>query len=168
MSLKKTLLFFAIALGIFIADYALKSYVHENISPLRTTQRYPYGGIAVFRDWHGIEFSIVHVMNRGAAWGAFASWQGLLLYARIGIVIGLFFYLVLSRASSFTKFCLTLITAGALCNIVDYFIYGHVVDMFYFRFSGYSYPVFNIADSAIFIGVVLLVLESFFGKKKAR
>lgn len=165
MSGKKTLAFVAFALFVFIADALLKTYIHHNIPPIHmSTPIYPFGGIGIFRNWHGIDFSIVHVINKGAAWGVLASLQEYLLYARIAIIGGLLTYLFFVKTSSFRKLCFTLIATGALGNVVDYFVYGHVVDMFYFIFWGYSYPVFNIADSSIFLGIVLMIGESLFAK----
>lgn len=167
MNWKKGLVFSAVAIFLFMADAFLKAYVHSEIPPIGSSSPfYPYGGIGVFQGWHGIDFSIVHVINRGAAWGAFSSLQQYLHYARIAIIGGLLTYLLLIRAGAYRKFCLTLISTGAVGNVVDYFVYGHVVDMFYFNFWGYSYPVFNLADSAIFLGIVLLLKEAFAGKIK--
>ncbi len=167
MSVRKGVFLFLIAAGVLIADAWLKAYVHLNIFPMSISfPVYPYGGIGVFRDWHGIDFSIIHVMNKGAAWGTFSSLQDVLLCVRIAIIGGLLSYLFFVKATEYRKRCLTLVTAGAIGNVIDYFVYGHVVDMFYFKLFGYSYPVFNIADSAIFIGIVFLLLES--GVEKIR
>ena len=168
MNWKKTLTFIAIAVFLFMADVGLKAYIHYNIPTINaSTPVYPYGGISVFRDWHGIHFSIVHVINKGAAWGVFSSVQEYLLYARMAIIGGLLTYLFFVKASAYRKFCLMLIATGATGNVVDYFIYGHVVDMFYFIFWGYSYPVFNIADSAIFLGIMLLIGEALLSKLRS-
>ena len=165
MSWKKALMFFAIAATIFIVDAWLKAYIHNNIPPINASAPvYPFGGMGVFRGWHGIDFSIVHVINKGAAWGVFSSLQEYLLYARVAIIGGLLSYLFFVKTSAFRKFSLMLITAGALGNVVDYFVYGHVVDMFYFIFWEYSYPVFNIADSAIFLGIAFLIGEALLAK----
>ena len=48
---------------------------------------------------------------------------------------------------------MTLILAGAISNVIDTFVYGHVVDMIHFTFWGYDYAVFNLADSAVCLGV---------------
>jgi signal peptidase II len=168
MKWKKVFAFIALAILLFIADALLKAYIHHEIPPITaSTPIYPYGGIGVFRGWHGIDFSIVHVINKGAAWGVFASLQKYLLYARVAIIGGLLTYLLFVKAGPYRKFCLTLIATGALGNVVDYFVYGHVVDMFYFVFWGCSYPVFNIADSAIFMGIVLLLVEALLGKLRS-
>ncbi len=157
----------AIALIIFSADAILKAYVHLSIPVMNAASPiYPYDGIGVCHNWHGIDFAITHVVNKGAAWGAFASLQEYVLYARILIIGGLITYLFFIKAEPFRKLCLTLIATGAIGNVVDYFVYGHVIDMFYFIFWGYSYPVFNIADSAIFCGIACLLLQSVLLKTK--
>jgi len=156
----------AIALIIFTADALLKAYVHLSIPVMHAASIYPYDGIGIFHDWHGIDFAITHVINKGAAWGVLASLQQYLLYARILIIGGLLTYLFFIKAEPLRKLCLTLIATGAIGNVVDYFVYGHVVDMFYFVLWGYSYPVFNIADCAIFCGIACLLLQSLLRKAK--
>lgn len=140
---------------ILFCDIFLKAYVDASFAP-----NSPIGGVSVFRDWWGVDFSVIHVVNRGAAWGIFASFQSSLLYVRVVISLLLGSYILLGNASSFQKKCLSLVLVGACGNILDYFLYGHVVDMFYFTFWGHSFPVFNIADSSIFIGVFLLGVEN--------
>jgi signal peptidase II len=112
----------------------------------------------------GIEFSIIHQINRGAAWGVLADFQFPLLILRIALVVALIAYLFFSKKHPTWRIPLTLVVAGALGNIIDYFFYGHVIDMFLFRFWGYDYPVFNVADSAIVIGIFWLFCASFFDK----
>lgn len=129
------------------------------------TASYPYGGIAIFSDFFGISFSLVHATNKGAAWGLFENFSDLLLIFRILSIVALFIYLLFFKPTLTRRISLALVAAGATGNVIDHFVYGHVVDMFYFTFWGYSYPVFNVADSAIFSGVAFMVLHSFFKKK---
>ena len=167
--MSKTLGLLLLMIFVLGIDMMSKAYVHEHIPMMSwVSSVYPYGGVPVFQDWHGIDFSMVHVINRGAAWGIFASVQEYLLYARVAIIGGLLTYLFFIRASAYRKFCLMLVATGALGNVVDYFVYGHVVDMFYFIFWGHSYPVFNIADSVIFLGMMLLVGEALFAKIQSK
>jgi len=149
------------ALLVFLLDVASKGWVHHHL-PLMGgyDQPYPYGGIPVFENWGGIEFSISHATNKGAAWGIGAAYQNYLLIGRLLLVAFLFFYYFRPQTPNWQKIPLLLITAGAIGNIVDWWLYGHVVDMLHFVFWGYDYPVFNIADSAIFIGVFWLLLGS--------
>lgn len=155
----------AFALFLFLLDFASKFYVHHFI-PLMglTTPFYPYGGVGVFQNWQGIDFSINHVLNSGVAWGMLSSLRDYLPYVRIAIIVGIVVYLFFFAPKA-QKMPLVMIITGALCNVADHFLYGQVVDMFYFKFWGYSFPVFNVADSAIFCGISWLMLQSFFKKR---
>ena len=138
---------------IVVIDQLTKWYTHTSI-PLM-----PHGGIDIFHAF-GIDFSLVHITNLGGPWGVLSKMHTPLLICRI-LLIG-----VLAVAFFRTKrFPLALVIAGAFSNVLDSFIYGHVVDMFYFILWGYSYPVFNIADMSICIGIGLLVLLSLKRKK---
>lgn len=155
----------AIFLIIFFLDAASKWATHQWIPIMGTDSLwYPYGGIGVFSDFFGIQFSLVHVTNKGAAWSVFSGYQSLLMMFRIALIAGLVLYVLFFNKNKTLKIPLTLILVGALGNVLDYFVYGHVVDMFYFKFWGYSYPVFNIADSAVTIGVAWILLQSWFKK----
>lgn len=155
------------ALCLFGVDFLSKMYVHEMLPVMGwASPLYPYGGIAVFHQlFGGIDFSINYVTNKGAAWGMLSSFQDYLLYFRF-LIIGSVLVYLLFFAEQIQRFPLLLVLVGAAGNVVDYFVYGHVVDMFYFRLWGYSFPVFNIADSAIFCGIAWMLLQSFFKKKQ--
>jgi signal peptidase II len=188
--MKRGLWLLFILVVLLVLDLGSKAYVHANIPLLsRFYSFYPYGGVPVFQNWHGIEFSIVHVINKGAAWGMFASCQMALLCGRIVVVAGMilhlcvaekFFVLPVKEGSYFARYFtsppvvpsffyqvpLIFVLAGAIGNIVDYFAYGHVIDMFHFRFGNYTYPIFNVADSAIFCGIFWLICRSVQDKKR--
>lgn len=127
----------------------------------------PMSEIAIFDNFMGIRFAIAHATNTGAVWGVLSGYQYLLVVVRILLILGLSGYLILGKHRARTAIPLMLIVAGALGNVIDIFAYGHVIDMLSFRFWGYSYPIFNIADSAIFIGVAWLLIGSFFEKERA-
>lgn len=152
-----------IASGVFLLDFFSKLLTHFYIPRMdHETLWYPYGGIPVFKNFFGVEFSISHAVNYGAAWGLGASYQYELLLLRVALVCCLVIYLFFLNSNRFATIPLIFITTGAIANIVDYFVYGHVVDMFHFVFWGYDYPVFNVADSAIFIGIGCLLFLSWF------
>lgn len=169
MALKKKRLFQkyallkAIIVGIliFLIDGATKFLTYRYI-PLMSQHFlwYPYGGIAVFRDFLGIEFSLVHATNRGAAWGVLADYQWYLLFFRIVLVLTMLIYFLYYNKNPTWKIPLMMIIAGATGNILDAFIYGHVVDMLHVVLWGHDFPVFNIADSSIFLGISWLVINS--------
>jgi signal peptidase II len=158
----------AIGLLLFCLDFATKFWVDASI-PLRATHPhfYPYGGVGVYRNFLGTEFSIVHAINLGAAWGAFADLQIPLLILRMTLVAVLIAFVFFWNRQPSWRIPLVLIIVGALGNIIDFFHYGHVVDMFSFVLWGYDYPVFNVADICIVSGISWLFLASFFEKKTA-
>ena len=152
----------ALLLGLVIlfCDFMSKAWIHANVPLLHTFPFYPYGGIGVFKNLLGIQFSIVHTTNIGAAWGVLENWPNLLVAIRVVFVAILSFWVYYSKGKKIL-FPLTLIIAGALGNLVDFFVYGHVIDFLYFIFWGYPYPIFNLADSAIFIGVFMLFFKTY-------
>lgn len=95
----------------------------------------------------------------------FQGYSGILFILRIAIISGLVVYLLSLQRDSAKPFRFSLstvplwcVTIGAIGNCLDYLIYGHVIDFIHFCFWGHSFPVFNIADSYITLGVIGLLL----------
>lgn len=144
-----------------LVDFASKSYALHAIPLMRRfDQGYPFGGIPVFEDFFGISFSLNLAYNTGAAWGFFQGSAGLLFILRTGVIVGLLGYLLFAKKPLVTLIPLWLVVTGAIGNALDYLLYGHVIDFFHFVFWGYSFPIFNWADSLITLGVIGLVLFS--------
>ncbi len=104
-------------------------------------------------------FSLVHVWNPGVAFGLFAdhpSWGRYLL----SLVNLLAFFLLyrLSRKGRSPLWC-GLVAGGALGNLLDRLLYGRVFDFLDFHLGPYHWPAFNLADAAISLGVLGLLLE---------
>jgi signal peptidase II len=155
-----------IALTVLFFDIATKALTHFFLPVMSgETPFYPYGGIGVFQHLGGIDFSISHATNKGAAWGMLPEYQMPLLLFRIFFISSLLIYTLFFNKSPEKTIPFSLIIAGAFGNILDTFMYGHVIDMFFFVPFGYHYPVFNVADSAIFIGVIWLMFTPLFYKK---
>lgn len=148
------------SLFIILTDAFSKYLVHSILPIMNQFPAYPYGGIAIFKDFHGIEFSITHLINYGAAWGVFGDYQDILLILRIALIFVLILYLLFFNQHRKVIFPFCLVLTGAIGNVIDYFVYGHVVDMFHFVLWGYHFPVFNVADSAVCIGIGWLILLS--------
>ncbi len=140
-----------LGLSILLIDILTKAWIYHYFS-------FPRPAIALISNFFGIGFSLTYAINYGAAWGLFSSYQTPLFLLRIVFILCLSVYLIVGNVKKSWYIPLTLILAGALGNIIDTFIYGHVVDMFHFTFFGYNYPVFNIADSAITIGICWILL----------
>lgn len=167
-AIKPRTLFF-LCFIILLLDIATKYSVYHYLPVSnRFSLWYPYGGIGVFKNFLGIEFSINHTINHGAAWGMFADAQDFLLVLRIIMIAALLGYLLFYNTDKSWQVPLVFITMGALGNVIDTFYYGHVVDMFHFIFWGYDFPVFNVADSCITIGVTWLFISSLLQPQKAQ
>jgi len=121
---------------------------------------FPFGGIGVFQNLFGLNFAICHVHNTGCAWGMFSQFSAPLFFVRIVLIITLLIYMLFFNKEKRKTLPLFLIITGAVGNIVDFFVYGKVIDMFYFYWKTYSFPVFNIADAYISIGIFLLFFHS--------
>lgn len=152
---------------VLLLDQATKALVYAYLPVISSSLYwYPYGGIGIFQNFAGIEFSINHWTNTGAAWGYFGDYQLLLIFLRVALIAGLMIYLLFYNTHRSWRLPLILIIAGAVGNVIDYFVYGHVVDMLHFVFWGYDFPVFNVADSAISMGIASLFILSFFEPKQ--
>jgi len=143
---------------ILLLDFASKYWVVHNLPYIQTYAGFPFGGIGIINTAF-FKFSIVHMTNAGTAWGLFSNFQIPLLIVRMVVTVGILIYLLFFQPQKFLRIPFFIIAAGALGNILDFFLYGHVIDMFYMIFYHYSYPVFNIADAAIFCSVAYLILR---------
>ena len=111
-------------------------------------------------------FSITYAHNYGAAFsflsdaGGWQRWFFAILAATISI--GLVIWMKqLKHYETLSAISLSLILGGAIGNLIDPVIYGYVIDFFDVYYQTYHWPVFNVADSAITIGVVFMLYESF-------
>ena len=143
---------FALALGVVVADQVTKALVLARFS---LGERLELTGF----------FNMVLVYNKGAAFSFLSDaggWQTPALVgfalAAIGIV-GTF--IVRSPGRTMLLAGLALILGGALGNLIDRLRFGQVVDFLDFHAAGWHWPAFNVADSAITIGAVVLILEGF-------
>lgn len=111
-----------------------------------------------------LNFTLVY--NRGAAFGFLndaAGWQNLFFVGVALIACAVITYLLLrlERNNRAVAVGLVLILGGAVGNLVDRILYGHVIDFIDVYYRSWHWPAFNVADSAITIGAVFLVLDAF-------
>jgi signal peptidase II len=148
---------FALAAAVVVADQIVKWVVLRSFAP---------GEQRVVTDF----FNLVLVFNKGAAFSLFAQapgWQAPVLTAfalGASLVVGWF----IVRDPGKALFCLglALILGGAIGNVIDRLRFGQVVDFLDFHAFGWHWPAFNVADSAISVGAVLLILEGFLPREK--
>jgi signal peptidase II len=110
-------------------------------------------------------FSLVYWQNPGAAFSLFANqpgWQrGFFIFVALAAAIIILSLLRKTRGRPLFCAALALILGGALGNVIDRFAYSHVVDFLLFHWHDWFYPAFNVADSGITVGAVLLIIDSF-------
>ena len=114
--------------------------------------------------------NLVLTYNAGAAFSFLSNesgWQRW-LFSGIAICASVLIIYLLRKHTSEKLFCVALsfILGGALGNLWDRITLGYVVDFLDFHYSGYHWPAFNVADSLILIGALLLIFESFRHKEK--
>jgi signal peptidase II len=117
----------------------------------------PYDSIEIFSFLH-----IVNVRNTGAAFGSFKSLGSSFFIIVAVAAIGFVVYLLIKRA--YNTFGLSLILGGAVGNLIDRVLYGQVVDFIDFSIGSYHWPAFNVADSALSVGIIIILMTSVFRK----
>jgi signal peptidase II len=161
LEMNKYILTVFIALFVVILDQITKMIIRSGLALFEKIQVLPF-------------FNMVHVRNPGAAFGILNDLPEnvrMPLFALVLIValVAIFTFLKKTGDKNMLQiFSLSLILGGAIGNSIDRFRFGYVTDFIDFHWFGdprYHWPAFNIADSAITIGVVLILLETLFLKR---
>ena len=104
---------------------------------------------------------LVHVGNTGAAWSMLTGRSVLLAALAAATLVGIFFWRrALGLQDRTAQVSFGLLCGGITGNLSDRLVYGHVIDFLDFHFGSYAYPTFNVADSAICVGVLLYLIHS--------
>jgi len=147
----------ALALAVVVLDQVTKAAIQATFRPGDELALLPF-------------LSLVLTFNTGAAFSFLAGedgWQRW-LFAAIAIAACVAMAWLLRRGGS-ALFCagLALIIGGALGNLYDRLVLGHVVDFLLVHYRGWYFPAFNVADSAITIGAAALIVDSFLDRRPA-
>lgn len=139
-------IFLLIAIFIVVMDQMTKHWIRSTLAP---GEEFPEVGFV----------QITHMQNTGAAFGLFTEQTIFLsIAAVIGLIVILIFYRYLSGYSILGTVALGLIFGGAIGNQIDRIRLGHVTDFILVRlWDNVYWPTFNVADSAITVGVIVLV-----------
>ncbi len=159
---------------IFIADQLSKWWVLEGVFKEK------FGAPSYdFINWYGSSlrlpyisvemlpfFNLTMVWNEGIGLGLFGGAGAYILSALSIIVCGvLIYWMIKHKNSTLIRFSCAIMIGGAIGNVVDRLRFGAVADFLDFHAFGWHYPVFNIADSAIVLGVFLLLIQPLFKGK---
>src|SRR5574340_361551 len=147
-----------LAFVVIVADHLTKFWVSSTLDYQEHIPVLPF-------------FSLVRVHNTGAAFSFLADaggWQRW-LFIGVGVVATVIIVRLLKRHAHQPRmaFALALVLGGALGNVLDRVALGHVVDFLYFHYQSFAWPAFNVADSAITVGAVLLVWDTLRGRPGA-
>ena len=154
--------FYLIALGIILLDRATKLVI---IQTLRLGQ-----GIPVIPGF----FDIVFILNPGAAFGFLATLSDevrnplFILISILAVVLIVFYHTRYLRSHRLVSLALALVLGGAVGNLIDRLYYGMVVDFLDVHAGPYHWPAFNVADSAISVGVSLMILDMLLDWRRER
>jgi signal peptidase II len=143
---------FVLALSLAVLDQLSKAWV---------SARFDYGEARAVTGF----FNLVLTHNQGAAFSFLASasgWQrGLFIVIALVAIVVIGVLLVRHAGEKLFCLALALILGGATGNVIDRIALGYVVDFLDFHIAAWHWPAFNLADSAISVGAVLLVADSF-------
>ena len=150
---RQTLFWLGLAVVVLVVDQVSKQWIVEQYS-LGMSDR-----ITGF-------FNLVHVHNYGAAFSFLnneGGWQrwGFSVFAAVISLIIIVWIVRLSPQQRLEGCALALILGGALGNLYDRVALGYVIDFLDFHWSGWHFPAFNVADSGITLGAILIILDSF-------
>ncbi len=144
--------FMLVAFAVLVLDQVSKEWVLQNVPVYRQ--------IPVIPSF----FNITHLTNTGAAFGFMAGhekWRHLFFQVISFVALGGLFYLYIT-AKDKTRWLFwgcSLVFGGACGNLVDRIRFGHVVDFLDFYLGTYHWPAFNVADSAITVGGIMLAMH---------
>ncbi len=150
--MKRNTLYFGLVLVLLVFDQAAKMIIVRTIKL--------FGTVTVIPGF----FDLSHVRNKGAIFGTFSRMDGplvtiLLTVASLCALAMVAYYFIKTPASEkWMKISLALILGGALGNLIDRVFRGYVVDFLELYVKDFRWPTFNVADSCITVGAILLVI----------
>lgn len=114
-------------------------------------------------------FYITSHRNKGAAWGILQGQMAFFYIITVVVIVGIIYYMQKHAMDNrLLAISLSLLLGGAIGNFIDRLVRKEVVDFLDFIIINYDFPIFNIADSALTIGVFLVLIVTFLDERKAK
>ena len=139
---------YIIAFFFFIIDFISKQVVIHFLSLNES--------ILVIKNF----FYLTYTKNNGAAWSILQDQRLLLLIVTVIVLFLINKYMNKEELSKLENFIYGMIIGGIVGNLFDRIVYSSVIDFLDFKIFGYNYPIFNLADTFIVIGIILLIIVS--------
>ncbi len=154
--MKKNLLLLSLSLLVIGLDQLTKLWAHHSLAFYHSKPLLPF-------------FSLTLAYNTGASFSFLANasgWQNLFFIA-VALVVSvvLVVWLYKLKDNMLEALAISLVLGGAWGNVIDRLHLGKVIDFLHLHWGSYSWPIFNLADTAICIGAVLLLISAFRGQK---
>ena len=154
-SIKKNISLIIIFFSIILFDQLTKILVIRNFQLYESILILPF-------------FNLTFVVNYGFAFGFLnnSSLNQIIVICVIFSIIAYFLYLLFKTQDQFFRFSLILVLSGAMGNFIDRVLHGFVIDFIDIYLGSYHWPAFNIADSSITLGFILIMFNILFLNKK--
>ncbi len=147
--MKKTAYALPIVLSVVALDQITKNFIINYLSFSDSVEVFPF-------------LHIINIRNTGAAFGSFKG-LGSGFFIVVSLV-AILFVINLLRKRMYNFFGLSLVLGGAIGNLIDRIRYGKVVDFVDFNIGSFHWPAFNVADSALTVGIIIILVVSFLRK----
>lgn len=113
-------------------------------------------------------FYLTYTKNTGAAFSILEDGRILFLIVTVIVLFFINQYMNKHKLVKLELVSYSLLLGGIVGNLFDRIIYGYVIDFLDFRIFGYNYPIFNLADSFIVVGVIMLIIDNLIKEKKCK
>lgn len=130
---------------IFAADFITKHVALNRLASMGVVPLFEFAGFSA-------HFQLT--TNSGIAWGLAQGHLSILLVVRVCFLLGIAWFLLRKRPPHLESYCWASIYAGGVANLFDMFQHNCVLDFIALNFWGWAFPIFNIADSAVTLGVL--------------
>lgn len=136
-----------ISLVFIIIDFIVKIIINNNMNV--------YDSISIIPSF----FSITYVRNIGAAFSIMENSRILFIIIGFIALILIYKYLIMNKVlNKYLMISYSMLIGGIIGNMIDRIIYGYVIDYLSFNIFGYSFPIFNLADTFIVVSIIMLLL----------
>ena len=135
--------YIGLILVVLCSDQLLKQWISHHLSVGETILSNPV-------------IDLTYLKNTGAAWSIFSGKKWLLIIIALVAIVILTYLIIKNHRHPLLATGLSLALSGAIGNVIDRILYGYVIDMFQLEFI--SFPIFNIADIALCLGVFMILI----------
>jgi signal peptidase II len=151
-----------LSLFVVVLDQVTKALIVANFELYERVQLLPVFGITRLHNL-GAAFSFLSTA------GGWQRWFFILVAVAVTVLVCVWLKRMPRRGQGWLAASLALIVGGAIGNVIDRVFRGHVVDFLSFHWDRWFFPAFNVADAAITVGAVILLIESFYdGRRKQK